>query len=205
MTARKNKITASIVGQIFKMRPTTVPHSLIKTIRQEHVIDLSYIPAIAHGRAFESKARDWFAQKYLPSNCFVQERGFMLHNDYDWLGASVDGLVISNDGRALRTVEIKCPLLKKGEPTTLRELAASRKSWFLECGPCGLQLKKNHNYYLQCQTQMACWGLKECSFYTYLATTEGSLLDDLHCTISYDENLMMDAIQKCKDFHQNYC
>lgn len=65
-----------------------------------------------------------------------------------YLGASPDGLVkCACCGPGL--VEIKCPWCAK-DATSLEDVAEH----FLQRGLAGLELSKEHPYYMQCQLQM---------------------------------------------------
>lgn len=56
-------------------------------------------PWFSDGRYYESYARGWYSWKY---GVDVRETGFVVHDDYAWIGCSPDGLV-GDDG----LVEIK--------------------------------------------------------------------------------------------------
>ena len=61
--------------------------------------DVDNPPWFAKGRFYESWARGWYS---FTKGVDVKETGFIVHDDYSWLGCSPDGLV-GNDG----LVEIK--------------------------------------------------------------------------------------------------
>ena len=99
--ARKGRITASSIGHVLAGRGTKSRMNY----RQQLVLDLEGIEDFADtaswfeaGRKYEAHARGW----YDFHKAEVTETGFVLHDEYNWLGCSPDGLV-GNDG----AIEIK--------------------------------------------------------------------------------------------------
>ena len=79
---------------------------------------------------------------------------------YPFIGASPDALLDDC------VVEVKCPwILRNTYPDDLDSLKSQQRSNFC-CikTDSGLQLKKNHPYFLQVQTQMFCTGMKKAKF-----------------------------------------
>mgnify|MGYP001798771907 FL=1 len=197
MKARKGCITASIIGQIYSMKDSTIPTRLINEIMQvSEVQDLSHIPAIKHGRMFEGQARQAYESIYRVA---IEERGFMLHPKHDWLGASTDGYIRNPPS----VVEIKCPMPVQGV-VDLSELASQRKSWFLSYNGDTLMLNKTHKYYYQCQLQMECLIVNRCVFITYLYDQEGNF-QDMYCEeITRDEAVIAQLISKASHFRNKF-
>lgn len=90
--ARKGRITASAIGKVLAGKGT-------KT-RREYMLELCMdLEGIADfrdsaiwfekGRQYEAHARGWYNWEREQ----VTETGFVLHDEYNWLGASPDGLV----------------------------------------------------------------------------------------------------------------
>ena len=199
MLQRKNKITASIVGQIMSLRPTTVPTSLIDTITQTNKKDLSHLPAIRHGNLHEAAAREKYEELFTTR---VEERGFLTHPQYSWLGCSVDGFI---DGPMQKTLEIKCPMIGKNDSvdSSLESMAATRKGWFLELVNGGLSLRKSNKYYYQCMTQMMCTGVSSCDFFVYLVRPNRE--PQTFCqTITLDPIVASTIISKCQHFRARF-
>lgn len=191
--ARRGKVTASIIGTIYTMRPITDPSRLVKQINT--TTDLSHVAAIRHGRKNEIHAKEHYEKI---ENVKINDRGFMLHPTHHWLGASTDGFISTPP----TAVEIKCPL---GDPDTksIMELARKRKNWFMETNGEGMWLKKNHKYFYQCQMQMECLEVSECIFIVYLCT-EAGVFQDMHSErIRKDEKLVHNLISKAQLFYNN--
>lgn len=102
MKSRKGKTTASMIVQIYSMKPSTTPTSLLNTINQISYIDFSLLPAIQHGNNFEQQAKEFYEQQ---NQVIIEERQFMQHFKYSRLGASTDGYIVHLPS----IVEIKCP------------------------------------------------------------------------------------------------
>jgi hypothetical protein len=58
-----------------------------------------------HGKAYEDVAR---AEAELELGMDIVCVGYATHHQHQWLGASVDGLILNEDGSIYATVEIKC-------------------------------------------------------------------------------------------------
>ena len=99
--ARKGRITASSIGNVLAGKGTKSRYEY----RLQLVMDLEGIEDFTdsaiwfeEGRLYEGHARGWYDFHAAP----VTQIGFVLHDDYNWLGASPDGLV-GDDGM----IEIK--------------------------------------------------------------------------------------------------
>jgi len=106
--ARKGKITGSKVSTVIGMNPYQKPKELIRTmVREYHGAEPEFTGNVATewGNAHEAQAREMY-QFMLEAD--VKEAGFIVHPEYDWLGASPDGL-IGDEG----VLEIKCPYSQK--------------------------------------------------------------------------------------------
>lgn len=200
MRSRKGKITASMIGQIYSMRSSTTPTSLLNTINQTSNNDLSHLPAIQHGKNFEQQAKEFYERKHQVS---IEERGFMLHPKYSWLGASTDGYIVDPPS----VVEIKCPMFQsKEDSVNLLSLAQKREKsqWFLKRVGGRLRLNSSHKYYYQCQIQMECLEVDRCAFIAYLCDDDGKYIDSYTEVISKDTSLVSKLLQKAYSFHTKY-
>lgn len=99
--ARKGRITASAIGKILAGKHTKGRHEYMLQL----AMDLQGIEDFADsaswfekGRMYEAHARGWYNWEREQ----VTEVGFVLHDEYNWLGCSPDGL-IGDDG----CIEIK--------------------------------------------------------------------------------------------------
>lgn len=94
--ARKGRITASNITKCLAGKNTKGRREYAMNI----VLDLENVedfrddaPWFMEGRKYESYARGWYQWEHAS----VTEVGFVLHDEYNWLGASPDGL-IGDDG-----------------------------------------------------------------------------------------------------------
>lgn len=99
--ARKGRLTASAIGKILAGKGTKGRHQYMLDL----CMDLEGIENFADsaewfekGRMYEGHARGWYNWEREK----VTETGFVLHDEYNWLGCSPDGLV-GDDG----CIEIK--------------------------------------------------------------------------------------------------
>jgi len=100
--ARKGRITASAIGNALAGKGTKSRFEY----RMQLCLDLEGVEDFRDsaiwfedGRRYEGHARGWY-NWHMPAECI--ETGFVLHDEYNWLGASPDGLV-NEDGM----IEIK--------------------------------------------------------------------------------------------------
>lgn len=141
--------------------------------------DLSHVPAIQHGRQYESTAaKAYQALKSGVENFKMRECGLVLHTEYSFLGASPDWLVSKNGMFGL--VEIKCPYSMYGR--TIQE-ARQKSNFCCEINNATPSLKLYHEYYYQIQGQLAITGVEWCDFVVWLGNGPGQI--HVQC-ITYD-------------------
>ena len=137
--ARRGKVTASIAAACLRLDPHTSPQKAYRTIlgtEPDH-----WSADIERG----IRGEEWAIQAYeADADCIVSPGGFWVHDEYDWLAASPDGLVATKDGRE-GLVEVKCPRV----------------------APDGVP---NHHR-IQIQVQMACTGRTWCDYAVWVAPT----------------------------------
>lgn len=102
--ARHGRITASNAAIALAGKHTRRRKDYIITLADDlegipNFDDEDNPPWFADGRYFESWARGWYSFKY---DVDVQMVGFVVHDEYSWLGCSPDGLIGEDGG-----VEIK--------------------------------------------------------------------------------------------------
>lgn len=137
---RKHKVTGSQAGAILGLSPWKS--------REEVMQDWLYgskfkgNAATEYGTFHEEYALADFEQSM---GVKVEETGFHIHPELDWLGASPDGLV-GDDA----VVEIKCPFGKRDD-----------------LNPEFKPLAEQSHYYAQVQIEMACTGRNKCYFYQW--------------------------------------
>ena len=154
LVERRKRITASMVGGIAKMRPTTK--------RSKKVENLLYTKfrgnaATRYGASMEEVAQceyQTYQQQHGHPGLIVDSSGLFVSLDDPWLAASPDGLVNdpSDASHPLGLVEIKNPHSARSQ--TLTE--ASKKAAFClehNKNDNSFRLKTRHDYYYQVQTQ----------------------------------------------------
>lgn len=90
--ARKGRITASAISNVLAGHGTKsrYEYRLLLVLDLEGVEDFrDSAEWFEAGRRYEGHARGWYDWNVAK----VKETGFVLHDDYNWLGASPDGLV----------------------------------------------------------------------------------------------------------------
>lgn len=159
---RQDFVTASVIGNICKMRPGKYCANNVKQIRRPTVLQG---PAIDHGMAMEFIA----VQKLRDLGYEVEPCGLFLSTEYPGIGASPDGL-IGHDA----VVEIKCPFIGKDVPAVEAMMDRStRISKAVQYKHGMFVMNPTHDYYYQVQCQMACSGRQLCFFVVQtLKTTE---------------------------------
>lgn len=175
--ARKGRITGSQVGAILGINPYKKPADAMRDmVREWHGAEREFKgnPATEWGTANEQSATNHLEMFHLDKH--VEETGFHVHQEYDWLGASPDGF-IGDDG----VVEIKCPFGQRGKEN-----------------PEFKKLVEMPHYFAQTQIEMACTGRAWCKFYQW--TPSGDAIEEhAYSQAWFDENL-----PKLEAFYQSY-
>ncbi|KAJ8313194.1 hypothetical protein KUTeg_009250 [Tegillarca granosa] len=178
---RKDRITASVAGDIVKRKADNEPLvSRLKTNRR--VITES----MRHGLSHEAIAADAFS-KLQDQNVNIYPCGIVVSPYAPWLAASPDRKVYSTTMVPPHgLLEIKCPMKTLAECTYLTRNENS------------YSLKKNHNYFHQITMQLAVTGLEWCYFFVWRE-------DESHLEVIYfDENVWRDMKYKLDMFYFNY-
>lgn len=174
--ARRGKLTGSNIGAALGVNPFKTPDDLIRQmVREYHGADSEFSGNIAteHGTAHEQLAQ--FDYEMTTGNT-VKECGFFVHPEFEWLGASPDGLVGEHG-----LIEIKCPFGLRNEPI-----------------PKFKPLADQPHYYAQIQMEMACTGRQWCDFYQW--TPHGDSLE----VVNYDAAWWSDNLPKLEAFYALY-
>ncbi|CAH1163408.1 unnamed protein product [Phaedon cochleariae] len=161
-TERKLRLTASMFGKVIKRRPYTSCHNMVKECLKPSFF---WSEATDYGIAKEKVAIGIFERI---KSLHVQDSGFWIDLQYGFLGASPDGIVLSEDSM----IEVKCIYsaskleLKKH---TLDEVIDIMKSKIcLERHDDQIRLKRTHNYYYQIQGQLNIARKSKCYFIVYI-------------------------------------
>jgi len=171
---RIGKVSGSNIGAILGCDPFRKPRDVLRSmVRSYHKAESEFKGNIAteYGSKFELFAQADFE---LESGLDVTETGFHVHPEHDWLGASPDGLVGTDE-----VLEIKCPYGKRD---------SSEFKSFVD----------QPHYYAQMQIEMYCTSRNRCYFYQW--SSVGSMLEIVDFSqLWIDENL-----PKLKAFHELY-
>jgi putative phage-type endonuclease len=174
--ARKGKLTGSNIGAALGVNPWKTPEDLIRQmVRSYHGAESEFKGNIAteYGNTHEPLATmDYFGR----TGNFVEECGFFVHPEYDWLGASPDGL-LDGDG----VIEIKCPFGLRLKKKPDFKTAASQP-----------------HYYAQMQIEMAVTGRKWCDFYQW--ANFGYSLE----RIEFSQHWFDNSLPQLKAFYDRY-
>lgn len=190
--ARRFKITASLFGDVLDAidRPTpTKISNIVGTITGTWNLysNLSIRPFLDWGHDHEDEAIQVYKVKTSSS---IEKTGLWIFDDYPFLGASPDGLVLNWEGARMGLVEIKCPY-------SLREnLISEKPPAYLDKTTLGL--KPNHKYYHQIQGQMFATKLPWCDFVIWTPK------DLLVQRIFADPDWPRQAIPKLVEFYETH-
>lgn len=176
--ARKGKLTGSNIGAALGVNPWKTPEDLIRSmVREYHGAESEFSGNVAteYGTLHEPLATMEYFGK---TGNHVEECGFFVHLEHDWLGASPDGL-INDEG----LIEIKCPFglrNKKGPDLVFKTP------------------EQQPHYYAQMQVEMACAGRSWCDFYQW--TPNG---DSIY-RVDFDPAWWEENLPKLKAFYDLY-
>jgi len=150
---RKGRITGSAVGAILGLDPNTTPaQAMRRMVREYHGATAEFQGNVATewGNSHEALAKMDYLGK---TGNLIEECGFFIHPEHDWLGATPDGL-IGLDGLA----EIKCPFgIRNDSPPKFKTAA------------------EQPHYFAQMQIEMHCAGREWVHFYQW--TRHGDALE----------------------------
>ena len=167
---RKKRITASNVGKVAKRNPKIRVEPLVRDMLHSTFKGNS---CTLNGLKLEEKSLKGYKalmENQNPGQTFtLSKAGLFISPTSPWLGASPDGLVnVTNENEEIEKgiVEVKQVLYKKN--VTFQQAATDAKiskTFCLERTSSGkLMLKRTHNYYYQCQTQLAVTGAEWLDF-----------------------------------------
>lgn len=172
--ARKNRVTGSVIGAIIGLSPFMKKNDVMRSmVRAHHGAESEFQGNIAtnYGTVHEPMATMDFE---LETGKKVEEVGFFVHPEHDWLGASPDGFV-GDDA----VIEIKCPYGKRN----------------------GGEFKSIHeqpHYYAQVQYEMFCTGRTKTHFYQW--SEHGTQLE----TIEFSQVYIEETLPALKAFHDEF-
>ncbi len=177
---RKGRVTGSVVGAALGVNPYMTPDALIRRlVRLWHGAESEFNGNIAteYGTLHEPIAIMDYINK---TGCVIDEVGFIVHPEHEWLGASPDGIATNlHDQKYI--LEVKCPFGLRND------LLPEFKS-----------LEQQPHYYAQVQIEMACTGIKQAHFYQW--NKYGDSLE----IVTFNQEWFDDAIVKLYKFYELY-
>ena len=177
---RKGRITGSVVGAALGVNPYMTPDALIRRlVRLWHGAESEFNGNIAteYGTLHEPIAIMDYINK---TGNVIDEVGFIVHPEHEWLGASPDGIFENNMGEQC-ILEIKCPFGLRNEPL-----------------PQFKPLAEQPHYYAQVQIEMACTGVNQLYFYQW-----NQYADSLEI-ITFNKAWFDEAVVKLFAFYELY-
>jgi putative phage-type endonuclease len=172
--AREGRITGSAIGAILGLSPfANASDVLRRMVREYHGQPSEFTGNIATQWGTDNEPNALADFKMLHGD--VQECGFYVHPQIEWLGASPDGL-IGDDG----LIEIKCPF-------GMRHSADGFKP-----------IMDQMHYYAQVQYQLYITGREWCKFYQW--SPYGAELEH----VNYDQQFIADTLPSLEEFYRLY-
>jgi len=141
------------------------------------------------GLRCEPLARDAYQES---SGKKVFECGLLVRPELPWLGASLDGLVVDDQGKIIKTIEIKT--LKEGVRLSAADLKEIKAVKTLDNDG---QLKKSTDHYGQVQIGMLLSGIPECDYIVY--SEKGN--DILAVNVPFDAPYVLDLVSRLSDVY----
>jgi len=172
---RTGRITGSNVGAILGLNPYRTAEDVLRDmVRAYHGAEREFTGNVATEYGSYNEAGALFDFTLRTGISVKASDQFFIHPEYDWLGATPDG--ITEDGKL---IEVKCPYGKRngGEFKLLNE---------------------QQHYHAQMQIEMACAVIHCCYFYQW-----SSLSDHLDL-VYLDDKWFAEALPVLKAFHQRY-
>jgi putative phage-type endonuclease len=171
---RVGRITGSQAGAILGLSPWQKPADVLRAmVRKWHGAPNEFNGNFAtnYGQLHEPLAKMQM-MAYLGDP--IEDCGFCVHPDHDWLGATPDGLLAPD-----YVVEIKCPFgLRRDNPPKFKTA------------------KEQPHYYAQMQIEMAVTGRSVCMFYQW--ARYGDHLE----IVQLDKKWILENIPRLKEFHE---
>lgn len=172
---RKGRVTGSNIGAILGINKSKSPENVMREmVRAYHDAPKEFEGNILTEYGVENEPCALEAFKLLNPSLTVEETGFHISDERNWIGASPDGLIDSN-----AVLEIKCPFGKR-----------NRNDF--------LPLKEQPSYYAQVQFEMYC--TKRNFAYFFQWSKEGYAQE----IVKIDMNWINKAIPKLEKFYERF-
>lgn len=172
---RRGKITGSIAGAILNLNKYKSRKDVMREmVRSYHGLQPDFVgnKFTQYGIDNEPLAIESFEKLF---NVEVSECSFVVSNQYEWLGASPDGFIESENA----LLEIKCPF-------PFRKIMKFKS------------IDDIPHYYAQVQIQMFCTEVQRCWFYQWSDHSHKVELVDINYY------WLSDALDKLEAFHKEF-
>ena len=172
LAQRIGKITGTSCSALEGFHPYSTPQDIVRrTVRDlcGASNEFKTTPAVEHGSAMEDTARVWTEKEFCIT---INETDFVTHPDYDFLGASPDGLIGLDTG-----AEFKCPYPRYTKT------------------PYSVFDDKKKMYLWQCYLVMEVCDLDRMLFVCYLAANKTSKPDVHHDWVERPDNWLQEQVK----------
>ena len=184
---RKNRLTSSNFGKVLS-RKSKPSEKFMNSLFSKNAVKAK---PLEYGKRHEKTAKEKYLELY-PSR-HLHECGFVVNNEFSFLGASPDGKLCDNGVCGI--VEIKCPF--SARKMTIEKACSDIPDFYLQKDD-HVSLKKTHSYYAQIQGQLMVTGCEFCEFIVYTQ-------DDMHVErIKPDIPFMTSMLQKLAEFYRDF-
>ncbi|KAL3869509.1 hypothetical protein ACJMK2_042180 [Sinanodonta woodiana] len=199
---RRVRVTASVSKTVSTASNPQSARSILNKILWEENAFKSC--AILYGKENEKNAfTDYLTKSRMETEGFsAVKTGLWVNSKYPELACSPDGLVLDpGDENKYGLLEIKCPYILQGKDIRKfdEQLTKKQQSRFCLLRSNGhIELKKNHAYYFQIQTQLGIMGLKWCDFVVW------SDINFEKIRVEFDQDFWGTLSEKLISFHHKW-
>ena len=155
--ARSHRITASQCGKIIKRKREVTSKFLAGIFGRKDL----HTEATEYGKSHENAAKLAYTSK--KKNIHLHDCGLVVHQNFNFLGASPDGKVC--DSGLTGILEIKCPY--SARDMSVVQAATNLANFCLGFNDNLLKLKENPDYFIQVQVQLMTTEAPFCDFVVY--------------------------------------
>lgn len=151
---RSGRITASNMKDVCCTKPEQPSMSLVKRICYPNEATFTS-SATRYGKTYEVKAVEQLFEsvKHLHQNLLKRKSGFVIHEDYPFMGASPDAIFLC-DCHGVITVEVKCPFSARNRADMVDTLLQLKDSFITRNEEHHIILKTKHKYFFQAFMQV---------------------------------------------------
>ncbi|XP_066587824.1 uncharacterized protein [Prorops nasuta] len=186
---RQFRVTGSRCYALYTYMRNKTPNWEKKSNQYFYPKPFKQTEAIKHGIEYETIARHTY-EKY--NGVKVEIMGLVVPEMNPWLGFSPDGVILDENQKCTKLIEVKCPFA--GKTNTISDIVQ-----FLPYLNTDLTLKKKHMYYAQIQIGMAILNIDITDFIVF-ASYDNSFLT---VTIPFDQDFTDSMLVSLKNVYYN--